>query len=246
MSSNRQNAGVIGDGVSVISGQVARRPRPIHYGASYGEPLSFTLIFGALKTLDRADVAAISAWLSGRKQFAPLVICQRDLEETRFYAIITRLQFIEVGGYAVAFEASVVCDSPYAYAHPETLRFSCGGSAVITLDNTGNVDDDYFPQLDITLSAGSDFKWENAEADNVFALEFKGANTALLKIHADGSNLILRVDNSAPIRNLYQYMTLGGSEHYVFPVLRRGLNDVKITGNCILDVTTEYPMNIGY
>ena len=102
--------------------RVSSRYRPLFYGVTQNEPLSFNMVFGADKELansggffDAWDREAISSWLSPLDGYKWLEIEQDDMEQVRYRCIIEELEMVEIGNLPIAFSCTVRCDSPFAY-----------------------------------------------------------------------------------------------------------------------------------
>lgn len=243
------SAGVIDDGAEVISDEIIRRARPIHYGLSYGKPLSFNLVFGAPGYLDRYDIQAISKWLLGRQTFAPLIFCRDDWGQLRYNAIITQLEEIQINGFTIAFNASVVCDSPYAYLPAREIIWTLNGtSGDFSFNNKSNIRGYYAPVITVQFASNSDFVINNTTTNEKFSLEFGDTNISGVTVNIDSENQILTASNAATPINLYKYMKLDGEEHFVFPKFINGNNDITITAhqNCVVKITPLFPINVGF
>ena len=126
----------------VLEDRVANRYRPLFYGVTQNEPLSFKMVFGADKELansggffDAWDREAISSWLSPLDGYKWLEIEQDDMEQVRYRCIIEELEMVEIGNLPIAFSCTVRCDSPFAYPISYYLFVYMPGNTSILLRN---------------------------------------------------------------------------------------------------------------
>lgn len=146
---NTHSNNPFGNKAEIIETRIPGRVRPLHYGVDYHKsPLSFTLIFGCDRELDRWEMEEISHWLTGHQQYQWLSIEQPDLDHVEFRCLIEELKPLSVGWIPYAFEATVKCDCPYAYGFPfeYTYDFSDGDEIVIL--NTGSAREYCYPVID--------------------------------------------------------------------------------------------------
>lgn len=236
-----QSEGTLGTKISIVEDRIRRRNPPIHYGITNNDPLTFKLVMGVTDQeirLDRYDLAAIAGWLTGHSEYKWLHICQPDLELVRYRCLITELRQIEIGMLPVAFEATVVCDGPYAYHLPWQHSIVSSGQAEYLCHNPSNVNEYYFPSMVIECPAGTtDISIANA-ADPGRSFALAGlSGTASRSIAVDGETLAVQATDGT---DLYENCSLE------FLRLVRGDNPLTVNGACTVTLKCEVPMNIGY
>jgi len=227
----------------VSEDRVAHRYKPLYYGVTQNEPLSFKLVFGADKEFannegffDAWDREAISSWLSPLDGYKWLEIEQADMEQVRFKARIEDLQMIELGNLPIAFQCTVKCDSPFAYQYPVTYSYNCQGTTNFLLHNLGSYRGGYFPPIKITLNGSNTIKIINhSDNDRTFMLS-NMPESYFLEISVDNENGIISCNDST---NLYPYF------NFEFFKLVCGDNQIEVVGKCQLDITCEFPVSIG-
>lgn len=159
-----------GGDIEIVTQQVYRRPTPYFYGVNQNQVLTFPLVFGSYSALDSTTINIIHKWLFGQTSYKKLKIVQMDMMDSYYNCFLTNPQTISIGNLAYAFEATVVCDSPWAWSHDKT--FSKTYSADSVSDNfifqNESVNGDYlYPEIIFTLnSLGSGITITNASDNN--------------------------------------------------------------------------------
>jgi len=231
----------------IIEDRTSRRYKPLHYGVTANEPLTFTFTIGAdldsideYQYLDRWELDAIATWLTGQTTYKNLEIFQPDLEAVRYKVIITSLDYITYGKVPWAFKCTATCDSPYGYMQPEKYKYLNLNSTTATdgvLYNRACVPY-YYPIIDITLNSQSDIIITN-KSDNNRTLEITGVtfkDSFPIAIHIDNENEII---TSSDGTNLYDNF------NFQFFRLVRGQNELELKMDGDAVITCEFPINIG-
>lgn len=152
---NGQDNVSFGNRASIVETRTNNRIRPIHFGVNYhSSPLQFKLVFGSMKSLDRYEMENISFWLTGHQDYQWLSIDQPDLERVQFRCIITQLTPLSDGWLPYAFEATVVCDCPYAYGFPFECRYDIDGKKDVLFRNDSSVREYIKPTLTYIPASG--------------------------------------------------------------------------------------------
>lgn len=230
----------------LLTDVIPSKGRNFLYGRAYEEPLQFSLVFGVdpanvltMKTdyLDRAEMNAIANWLTGHDTYQWLEIEQPDMQMIRYHCVISDLEPIHVAWLPWAFKATVMCDSPYAYMFPKTYHYVCNDTTNVELLSRSTINKLYYPKLKIQLNGSNSITIRNNTCGE--ELKFTGLPTNyFLTISVD--NDLGKIESSdATYPNLYQYC------NFNWLPLKRGKNKLSVTGNCILDVICEFPLNVG-
>ena len=228
---------------SVIEDRLPSRYDALMYGISQNQALEYTLVFGANmdsidqnSSLDRFEVEAIVAWLTGHRKRKWLTIVQDDMETFRYKCLISELKLITYGDMPWAFSCKVSCDSPFAYTFPEEFDYTLSGQTNVNFHNRSSYNGYYCPNLEITLNGGQSISIVN-ESDENRVFEFTGLPTNKdLIIYVDNKNQV--ITNNLDL-NLYPYFNMK------FLRLVRGYNMLKITGTGSVKFLCEFPVNIG-
>lgn len=228
--------------IEIVEDRIARRYTPLHYGTIVNKPLEFTMTFGVDTDaidrgvyLERWDMAAVANWLTAHNEYKWLEISQPDMEMFRYKCFITDLKYIDVGSLPYGFTCTVVCDSPFAYQYPEVFKCSVNGTAEMNIFSTSAYYGYYKPQINLNLKNGGTFSIQNVTDQNRI-MQFTGLPTAVKSIQIDNENEII---TCADIANLYRYF------NFNFMRLCRGENHLIIKGTGSIEITCEFPINIG-
>ncbi len=227
-----------GNKAEITEMRLPRRVQPIHYGVNYHkDPLQFKLVFGAQDYLDRYDLESISMWLTGHQDYKWLSICQNDLR-LEYRCLIRDLTPISISWLPVAFEASVICDCPYAYGHDFHEEYTITNSKNVMFRNGGTAREYIRPTLVFTPSgSGGSVTLQivnHSDGDRVFKLENIPTSSV---VRIDCENGII-TDTSVNHVNLY-----GGFNMNMFRLVP-GDNDLTISGSGTLTMTGRALHNV--
>lgn len=225
-----------GNKASIIETRTNTRIQPLHFGVNHNEsPLQFKLVFGSTEPLDRYELEEISYWLTGHQEYRWLSIDQPDLEHVQFYCIVSELTPLHHGWLPVAFEATIICDCPYAYGFPFEQAFTVEGEKKALFRNESSVREYISPTLTYTTSNGGPFVIVNHDDGN---REFRidDIPTGEVEITIDGTNGIITETTHG--YNLYKGFNLN------FLRFVSGDNHLTITGNGELTITGRLLHNV--
>jgi len=228
---------------NVSEDRIAGKYKPFFYGVTQNDPLKFKMIFGIDKALaasseflDSWDKEIISSWLSPLDGYRWLEIEQPDMEHVRYRCRIENLTSIELSNIPIAFSCEVYCDSPFAYLYPITYKYNCSGDTQVLLRSRSSYRGNYKPKLKITLNGSNTIQIVNL-SNKGKAFELKELpQDYFMTIDVDNENGI--ITNNMDL-NIYPYF------NFEFFELVNGDNKIRIIGNCILEMTCEYPVSIG-
>lgn len=228
--------------IKVHEDRIYRRPKAVFYGESYDDGLSFKLVFGANEyaaiqhePIDRQEMEAVSAWLTGHNSYKWLTIDQPDMEGIRYRCVITELQMIEVGFDKWAFSCEVHCDSPFAYTLPMEFSYDVDGTRDVTLPSRSSMNQAYYPEVRIEIPSGGDVRIVN-HSDGDYTFSMDGVPTSAGSLYLNGESGVMTSDSGD---NVYPYF------NFHFPRLVRGDNHLTITGKCKVVFTCQFPVNVG-
>lgn len=227
----------------IVEDRIPSRYDALTYGLVQNQSLEYTLIFGANmesvdanSSLDRYDVEAIAAWLTGHQVRKWLIISQSDMEPFRYKCMISELRLITYGDMPWAFSCKVSCDSPFAYTLPEEYVYTVSGELQVRLFNRSSYNGFYRPKMEIAMYGGSSIAIQNLSDNN---------RTFELKDLPGGRSLVIYVDNKNQIITNSMDLNLYPCFNMKFMRLVRGDNILKITGRAEVKFVCEFPVNIG-
>lgn len=226
-----------GNQASIVETRTNTRIQPLHFGVNYHQkPLEFTLVFGAQEPIDRYEMENIALWLTGHQQYQWLTIEQPDLANIQFRCLITKLTPLMHGWLPVAFEASIVCDCPYAYGYPFEYQYPIKGKTEILFRNNSSVREYIKPTLRFRPSSGTSALSIINKSDGNREFHLSGIPTSATDIKIDNQNGIIQ-DMSWNI-NLYDGFNLN------FFRLVHGDNNLVVTGNGTLTISGRLLHNV--
>lgn len=226
-----------GNTASIVSSRTVTRIQPVHYGVNYNNtPLEFTLVFASCHEMDRYEMERVALWLTGHQDYQWLSINQPDLEHVEFRCLISTLTPIYNAWAPVAFEATVVCDCPYAYGLPFSFSYSVSSTQSVLFRNNGSVREYLKPKLQIALNAGeTQFTIVN-HSDNDRKFAFEGLPGSEMVVSVDSNNGIITDETNG--LNLYPYCNMK------FLRLVHGDNQLEMTGNATVTITGRLLHNV--
>lgn len=233
---NGQSSVPFGNKGSIIETRTLGRIQPLHFGVNYhGSPLQFKLVFGSLEEhLDRYEMENISYWLTGHQDYQWLSIEQPDLERVQFRCLITQLKPLHHGWLPYAFEATVVCDCPYAYGFPFERQYNISGETEILFRNESSVREYIKPTLIYAPASGDSLSIVNHN-DNDREFKLTGIPSSA-HIIVDNQNGIIQEKMSNA--NLYEGFNLN------FFRLVHGDNNLTIIGDGALTISGRLLYNV--
>ncbi len=226
-----------GNRASIVEDRTMGRIKPLHFGVNYhGKPLEFKLVFGALEPIDRYQMEDIAMWLTGHQDYQWLTIDQPDLERVAYRCLITELKPLHHGWLPVAFEASVVCDCPYAYGLPFRYQYQLSGEADVLIRNDGSAREYVRPTLLYQPLEGGELRIVN-HSDGGREFRLGSLPTGALSIVIDNENEIIRETTAG--YNLYVGFNLN------FFRLAQGDNRLTLSGAGALSIEGRALYNTG-
>lgn len=240
--SDAQGASQFASESSIIEERLPSRWRPLFIGTEMKGRLEFVITFGVNQEridagayLTRNELDRVATWLTGHDSYKYLTIEQDDLTSIRYKCIITNLQTVEYGMLPWAFQATVTCDSQFAYRLPTTYTYNVRGSTSIDFNNLSSINGYYKPTIVFEPADTSGLEIIN-HSDGDRSFRFSTIPGAATTVAVDNENCV--ITNSADI-NLYRYF------NYNFLRLIKGVNELEIVGNGVLKIECEFPVNVG-
>lgn len=248
MSSNTQGDSPFTSTGEILTDTINGKSHSYLYGVSQTTPLEFKLTFGvnrssvdAHRPLDRWDMQAISAWLTGHNdnEWKWLEIEQPDMETVRYRCLISELSPVSNGMETWAFSCRVRCDSAYGYTYPEKYMYRLTGEERdVFIFNKSSFGGYYYPKLEIFLTSGDSVSIVN-EDDNGRAFVIDNLPPVMpATILVDNDHQVIKCDRTLD-RAPYAYFNMN------YFRLKRGDNHLKINGNGRVHIICEFPVNVG-
>ena len=219
----------------IIEDRVQRRSVPYFYGTTIAENLSFEMIIGREKAIDRYDKAAINKWLF-TQEYKDLKIIQDDLQSVIFKCIFTEPEQVQIGNIPYALRFTVICNAPYGFTEELTSSYNFTeptGSPVSFYHYAPTSVNEYvYPILTISTT-GTEFSIKNV-TDNNRITSINGLNA--------GSPVNLVINNDLGIITKDTLLTLSGFNKKWFRLLP-GNNELQILkGTGSFSIKCRYPI----
>lgn len=225
-----------GNVANIVETRIANRVTPIHYGVRYhDEPLTFTLIFGADRVLDRYELQEISKWLTGYQEYQWLSIDQPDLEHIQFRCLVESLTPISMKWMPMAFEAKIVCDCPYGYSYPFEKTYVIHEETAVLFYNDGSSRVPLKPIIEVSLAQGcTELTITNHTTGET--VRFYDLPSGGISFVVDSENEVVAAED---VTDIYECF------NYVFPSFVAGDNRLTITGDGIVKLSGRFLYNVG-
>ena len=158
------------------------------------------------------------------------------MERVQFKCLITELTPLAIGWLPIAFEATVVCDCPYAYGYQFDRQYRITGTTNILFRNESSVREMLKPVLAFQPSAGTtELRIINHD---------DGDREFLLKDLPSSINIIVNNNNGIIQETNYGY-NLYDNFNLNFFRLVHGDNNLEVTGDGVLTISGRFLYNIG-
>lgn len=208
--------------------------RFIHSGITYDT--APTCEFSALSEseLNAAQRREVLSWLTGRKEFKPLLFEGGDNSEFTYYCVFTSIKTIWVNGHCHGFRLTAQFDSAFARGTPTTVTVS-SGTNTITIYNKSDIVDDYtYPIVKFT---GGFIDIVNTTDDSQRHFTFSDlAPTEVVTV----DNEVKHISSSIGGEKLSNFT----SKNWLR--LRQGSNSLTIVSDGDVTITCPYYAMIGY
>lgn len=154
-----------------------------------------------------------------------------------FKTIVTELTLIGEEDEVYGMKAEFTCDSPFAYRQPRAYECVVDGnsSSLVVIDNDGGMNRYYSPIVTYVTKGAGDLEIINV-SDKNRNFKFTGLNDIGTEITVDNENYVITCANG---KNLYPHF------NYKFLRLLPGENELVVSGNGVVTIKCQFPVNIG-
>ena len=214
------------------------RYKPSQYATVYDGCLEFS--FAIFKTNEEpityAESRSLNKWLTGARQHKKLVFPGE--QDIYYMAICTELTDVIYNGHngkSLIFRT----DSPYGYSSPITKTIKVTDSQSLKL--FGDSDDgNYYPT--ITIKAESDdVEIENITDGNSLKINFEQLDDKKVIVDCERMRV---TDKDGKLIPVYK-IGWDDTDNIYWLKLLNGQNNITVTGNCTLSITTSFPRKVG-
>ncbi len=230
------------------------------YGSNYTDNIKFNF---SIVRIDGAEIIReesirINQWLTSSP--LPQLLKFNDCDDymLHYYAVCTVINDIVVGGRLIGKELTFETNSSCAFMNKVEKSFDVVDTKIIYINNTSDTSDGiYYPT--ITLSSISDSvvienvtdkKSMTIDTTNVIADETGNKTLKLDCMNmtiVDSTGKLVYASDIGWNAEYKSYVSSTGSymNHIYWLRLLKGMNELKITGNCTFKIECEFPRKAG-
>lgn len=231
------------------------------YGAENTDTITFN--FSIVKIsggeITRAESMCINKWLTSSSLPQLLKFNDNDAYPLHYYAVCTQIKDIIAGGRLIGKDLIFETDSAYAFSDKGERAFEITNSKTFSLNNSSDAYGGiYYPEITITARSSGNIVIENMTDKKSVTI-----NTSAVPADAVGNKIVVldsekmtALDGSGRLLPVNKLGWNAGYRSYVssindyissiyWPRLLKGINDIKISGTCILKIEHEYPRKAG-
>lgn len=208
--------------------------------------------------ITRLESIRINEWLTSSSTPKILAFNDNDSYPLHYYAVCTQIEDVIVGGRLVGKNLRFETNSPFAFSKKVEKKIDVINSHVIHINNTSNANNNIiYPKMIISATSPT------IVIENVTDKKSVTINTSNISAESDGAKYI-KLDSynmSATDKNnrLIPLKKLGWDNAYKSYVSAindyianiywvrfiKGINEIKIIGNCIITIEYECPRKAG-
>lgn len=233
-----------------------------YYGIKYDDNIEFDfyIVNKDKHYFTKEESMAINNWLTSSTIPKLLRFNDNDIPSIHYYAVCTSVKDVVINNHN-AKELHFETNSPFGFMYPIERTFLVEGTENLIIENLSDtVDGLYYPIVKIVTNSDTDIIIENLNdkksvtinmaeldadesGDKMLCMDCKkmtltDANNKLIpmyKVGWDGSykSPISSENNTSMIEYIYWFRLL------------KGTNNIKITGNCTITFTYEFPRKVG-
>ncbi len=220
--------------------------------------INFSITKKDFKEIARLESIQINEWLTSSPTPKYLAFNDGDSYPLHYYAVCTQIEDVIVGGKLVGKKLRFETNSPFAFSKKVEKKFDVINSHIIRINNTSNaINNIIYPKIIISATS-STVVIENvtdkksvtintndipSESDGVkyiklnsYNMSATDENNRLIPIYKLGWNNTYKSFISA----INDYMTNVYWLRFI-----KGMNEIKITGNCKITIEYEFPRKAG-
>ncbi len=220
--------------------------------------INFSVTKKDFTEITRLESIQINEWLTSSSTPKFLAFNDNDSYPLHYYGVCTQIEDVIVGGKLVGKELRFETNSPFAFSKKVEKTYDVIDSHVFRINNTSNATNNIiYPKIILFTSSPA------IVLENVTDKKSVTISTSLITTELDGQKYI-NVDSynmsvTGKDNRLIPIYKLGWNNSYKSYVsttndymtniywLRfiKGLNEIKITGNCKITIEYEFPRKAG-
>ncbi len=230
------------------------------YGAENTDVITFTFTIVKINggEITRPQSMRINRWLMPSSLPRLLRFHDFDSCPLHYYAVCTQLKDILIGGRLVGKELTFETDSPYAFSDKGEKTYQVKASRIIRLHNSSDTDNGiYYPVITVSTQADTVVIENTTEQKSVTlhttAVPTDEAGNKVIRLHSgnmtasDGYGRLIPAYKLGWDEAYRSYVSSADAytDSIYWVRLVRGVNELKITGDCTFRIEYEYPRKAG-
>lgn len=220
--------------------------------------INFSVTKKDFTEITRLESIQINEWLTSSPTPKYLAFNDNDSYPLHYYAVCTQIEDIIVGGKLVGKELTFETNSPFAFSKKVEKKINIINSQIIHINNTSNAHNNIiYPTIIISTSSS------NIVIENKTDKKSVTINTTNVSAESDGSKYIKLdsyhmsvIDKNNKLIPVYKLGWNNDYKSYVSVIngymtniywvrFIKGINEIKITGNCKITIEYEFPRKAG-
>lgn len=225
---------------SVIKGEISMyHPMPVRKGLKYSDVLkiNISVVKNDASPFTDSELREIRRWLNGSSEPERLYFsgCENEIfESVDYYGNFISVERFEPSCETYGLKLVFENIAPYAFSKEETTSYTCTDSLDIQLENTSDeINEDYYPIVKIKSNANQTVRLVN-HSDEERALSVFMSRDQILTFYNQDKYI---EDNTGVFKmddwNLKWFRLIPG------------INEISVSGNCILTISCAYPRLAG-
>lgn len=220
--------------------------------------ISFSITKKDFTEITRLESIQINEWLTSSSTPKFLAFNDNESYPLHYYAVCTQIEDVIVGGRLVGKKVRFETNSPFAFSKKVEKKIAVSNSHVIHINNTSNASNNIIYPKIILLTSSPIIVIENVTDKKSVTI-----NTSNISVESDGTKYIKLDSYNMSITDknnrLIPLNKLGWDNSYKSYVSAindyidniywvrfiKGINEIKITGNCIITIEYEFPRKAG-
>jgi phage-related protein len=219
---------------NIVEEKIRGKNSPYFYGIEE-DPLQFDITLGKEGVWTDDFKKSVVKWLF-KNDYKPLI--SDDNTGIIYYCMaVGTPKFYDNSKGEGYITLTMRCDSPYAWSLPTTEDYDLStntGGQIILLNNTSNIVEYYYPEVEITLMEGTDFSLDNLnDTSNAFAFTDLVAGEVIYV-----NNQRKQIITNQP--GLFRYDNFNKN----WLKLVQGVNQIQVNGKVKLHFEMQFPVSV--
>lgn len=220
--------------------------------------INFSITKKDFTEITRLESIQINEWLTSSSTPKFLAFNDDDSYPIHYYAVCTQIKDVVVGEKLVGKELKFETNSPFAFSKKVEKKFDVVNSHIIHINNTSNANNNIiYPKIILSASSPT-IVIENVtdrKSVSIDAIDIPAETDGAKYIKLDSYNMSVtdKENRLVPAYKLgwdndyksYVSATNSYMTNIYWVRFIKGMNEIKITGNCKITIEYEFPRKAG-